>query len=406
MKRIRGLVAIAMVLLAGAADWPQLLGPSRNGQSTETDLIDGWPARGPEVVWERKVGEGYASPVIAGNRLILFHRFGAEDLVEALEADTGKLLWAFRYPTSYDDAYGKGNGPRSTPVVAGERVFTLGAGGQLHALDLKSGKKLWSKMLLEEYRVPTSFFGVGTTPLVEKDLLLINVGAEDAGIVAFDVATGKERWKATSQEASYSSPIAVTVEGVRQVIFFTREGLVSVDPTTGKVLFSKRWRSRIHASVNAAMPVLLGEDHLFLSACYGTGAVVLKLKKDGVEEVWKNDTSMSCHFSTPVVVGEQLYGFEGRQEEGANLRCIDWKTGKVRWTEAGYGCGSLIAAGKKLLVLSESGDLVLLTANPAKHDEKARARVLLAPTRAHLALANGMLYGRDGRKLLCWKVKK
>jgi outer membrane protein assembly factor BamB len=152
--------------------------------------------------------------------------------------------------------------------------------------------------------------------------------------------------------------------------------------------------------------VLLGGDHLFLSSSYGTGAVVLKVKKDGVEEVWKNDSSLSCHFSTPVVVGEQLYGFEGRQEEGAKLRCIDWKTGKVRWTEPGYGCGSLIAAGKKLFVLSESGELVLLSASADKHDEKARASVLGAPCRAHLALANGLLYGRDGKKLVCWKVKK
>jgi outer membrane protein assembly factor BamB len=193
---------------------------------------------------------------------------------------------------------------------------------------------------------------------------------------------------------------------VRHVFFFTREGLVSLDPANGKVRFSKRWRARLHESVNAACPVLVGGNHLFLSASYGTGAVLLKVKKDGALEVWKNNTSLSAHFSTPVAVGDQLYGFDGRQEEGARLRCIDWKTGEVAWTQTGHGCGSLLAADKKLFMLNEHGDLVLLGVNSDKYDEKARATVLGKPCRAHLALANGLLYGRDDRKLVCWKVKK
>lgn len=405
MRTSRLLVALGFGLLAIGADWPQLLGPSRNGISTETDLIDGWKATGPTVVWQREVGAGYSSPAIVGDRLILFHRVKDEDVVECLDAGTGKERWAFRYPTNYEDDYGKGNGPRGTPVIAEGQVITLSAAGHLHCIDLKSGKKRWERKLLDEYASKKTFFGVGTTPLVEGKRVLLNVGADEAGIVAFAIETGKEVWKATSHEASYASPIAVTVNGIRHGIFFTREGLVSLDPASGTVRANKRWRSRIHASVNAATPILLGEDHLFVSASYNTGAVVVKIKKDAFEEVWKNDSSLSCHFSTPVVVGEQLYGFDGRQETGATLRCIDWKTGKVRWTEEGYGCGSVIAAGKKLFILSEGGDLVLLRATPDKYEEKARARVLSRPCRAHLALANGLLYGRDDRKLVCWKVK-
>jgi outer membrane protein assembly factor BamB len=405
MKLFLRLAVLGLALGALAADWPQLLGPSRNGTSTETALVDTWPRKGPPVVWQRPVGEGYASPVVAAGRLILFHRVGDEDVVESLEARTGKPQWKYPYRTNFESPYGKGNGTRSTPVVAADRVYTLGGGGQLHCLDLKTGRKVWAKELHELYRVPRSFFGVGTTPLVEGKLLIVNVGGEGAGVVAFDRENGKEVWKATSHEASYSSPIAATVDGVRHVFVFTRTGLVSVSPADGKVRFTKRWRSRIDASVNAAMPVLVGGDHLFLSSSYNTGAVLLKVKKDGVEEVWKNQTSLSAHFSTPVAVGEQLYGFDGRQEEGAVLRCIDWKTGKVRWTEKDYGCGSMVAAGKKLFVLSEHGDLALLEANPARYTEKARATVLGSPCRAHLALANGLLYGRDGRKVVCWKVK-
>lgn len=407
MRRIKLIVMVMGFLCVGAADWPQLLGPGRNGQTSETDLLATFPGKGPAGVWQREVGAGYASPVVAGDRLVIFHRVGDEDVVECVGATTGKPSWKYAYATNYEDAYGKGNGPRSTPVIAGERVYTLGAAGQLYCLDLNSGKKIWSRMLLEEFAVKPSFFGVGTTPLVEGKLLLVNVGGSDgAGIVAFDAETGKTAWQASNDDASYSSPIAATVDGVRHVFFFTREGLVSVDPQTGKVRLTKRWRSRNPASVNASMPVLLPDGHLFLTASYNTGAVLLKVKKDGVEEVWKNDVSMSCHFGTPVVVGEQLYGFEGRQEGGAQLRCIDWKTGKVRWTETGYGCGSAIAAGKKLFVLSEGGELVLLNATPEKHDAKARASVLGGGCRAHLALANGLLYGRDGAKLVCWKVRK
>jgi outer membrane protein assembly factor BamB len=401
-------LSLALGLLLGgvAADWPQFLGPNRDGRSGETDLIDTFPAKGPPVVWQRDVGEGHASPVVSGGRLVLFHRVGDEDVVECLAATTGKPRWRYAYATNYEDGFGKGNGPRSTPVVAGGKVFTLGAAGQLHCLDLETGKKVWARKLAGDYTLKPNFFGVGTTPLVEGRLLLVNVGGNEAGIVAFDAETGKERWKATDHEASYSSPVAATVSGVRQAIFFTREGLVMLDPQTGAVRASKRWRSRNHASVNAATPVLLPANHLFLTASYNTGAVLLRVKKDGVEEVWKNDTSLSSHFGTPVAVGEQLYGFDGREEAGATLRCIDWRTGKVRWDEAGYGCGSLIAAGKKLFVLSEGGDLVLLNATPEKHDEKARARVLGSPCRAQLALANGLLYGRDGRRLVCWRVKK
>jgi outer membrane protein assembly factor BamB len=400
------LALICVCLTPLAADWPQILGPARNGTSTETGLVDGWSRKGPEVVWQRNVGEGYSSPVVASGRLILFHRVGNEDVVQSLEATTGKPQWRYAYPTAFVSAYGKGNGTRSTPVIAAGKVYTLGGGGQLHCVDLKTGTKVWAKELHEVYRVPQSFFGVGTSPIVEGKLLIVNVGGEGAGIVAFDRDSGKEVWKATSDEASYSSPIAASVAGVRHVFFFTRTGLVSVNPANGAVRFTKRWRSRIDTSVNAAMPVLLGSDHLFLSASYGTGAILLKIKKDGIEGGWQNRTSLSAHYSTPVAVGDQLYGFEGRQEEGAVLRCIDWKTGKVRWTEKGYGCGSILAADRKLFVLSESGDLALLEANPARYTEKARASVLGEPCRAHLALANGLLYARDNRKLICWKVKK
>lgn len=399
----------ALVCIGGslvfAGDWPGFLGPGRDAVSTETGLLQSLPRQGPPVVWRKEVGQGYAGPVIAGQTLILFHRVGTDDVVEALDAASGKERWKFTYATRYQDDLGKGDGPRSTPLIARGLVYTLGAEGQLHCLDLETGKKVWSRSLNTEYRPRKGFFGVGTSPLIEGELLLVNVGDKEAGIVAFDRKTGKEVWKATDHEASYSSPIAATIDQTRHVFFFTREGLVSLDPKDGKVRFSKRWRSRQHASVNAATPVVAGEQ-LFLSACYGTGAILLRVRKDGVDEIWSNDESLSNHFTTSIHRDGFLYGFDGRQEEGARLRCVELKTGKVRWSREGLGCGCMLLADGQLLILSEQGELVLVEATPEAYREKARAAVLKGPCRAPLALAEGRLYARDNQQLVCWNVKK
>ena len=391
-----------------AADWPQFLGPSRNAISAETGLAKSWPEKGPPVVWEHEVGEGFSVPVVAGGTLVLFHRVGDEEVVEALDAATGKPRVEVRLPTKYSDALGKGDGPRSTPLIAGGRVYTLGAEGMLHCLDLKDGKKVWERSLAEDYETRPRYFGVGTSPLIEGDLLLINVGAKAAGIVAFNKNTGKEVWKATDDEASYSSPVAATIAGVRHVIFFTRTGLVDLDPKDGKGRFSKRWRARINASVNAATPLVIG-DNIFLTASYGTGAVLLRVGKDGLEEVWKGDRSLSCHYNTPVHKDGYLYGIDGRQDTGTpSLRCVELKTGTVKWEKDRFGCASLILAGGQIIGLTEHGDLVLFEATPegvpgevARDGAEGRP-----PCRAEIALAEGRLYGRDGKRLVCWKVGK
>jgi outer membrane protein assembly factor BamB len=394
-----------LALAAVAADWPQLLGPTRNGVAPETGLLASWPEKGPPVLWEKEVGEGYSGPVVSGDTLILFHRLGDRDVIEALGAADGKPKWKFDYPTAYSDMLGKGDGPRSTPVVAGGRVYALGAEGKLHGLDLADGKKVWARSLADDYETRQSYFGVGTSPLLEGDLVLVNVGARDGGIVAFHKDTGKEVWKATDHEASYSSPTAATIDGTRHVFFLTREGLVGLDPKDGAVRFSKRWRARINASVNAATPLVV-DDHLFLSASYQTGAVLLRVKKDGVEEVWKGDDVLSNHYNTSVPHDGHLYGIDGRQEERARLRCVELKTGKVKWTKEKFGCASMVVADGRLIALTEDGELVLAEATLEGYREKARAAVLGKGCRAEIALANGRLYARDGKKLVCLDLKK
>jgi outer membrane protein assembly factor BamB len=390
-------------LLAG--DWPQFLGPERNGISHETGLIATWPEKGPPILWEKSIGDGYSGPVVAGDKLILFHRIGNEEIVECLDAEKGKGLWKFAYATEYADSFGKGNGPRATPLMAGDRVYTLGPDGVLLALDLRTGKKVWHHELMKEYQLAENFFGIGTSPLAEGDLLLVNVGPSGGGVLAFHKETGKEAWKAKCESASYSSPVAATIDGTRHVFFFTMGGLVSLDPKTGDIRFRKPWRSRNPASVTAASPLVIG-NQVFISASYGTGAVLLRVRKDDVEEIWKSDKVMSNHYNTCIYKDGFLYGCDGRQEPGARLRCAELATGKVRWTNEGFGCANMILAEGRLITLSEEGDLLLLETNPDEYKELARIHVLDKPCRAPLALANGRLYARNDRKLICWNLKK
>ena len=247
---------------------------------------------------------------------------------------------------------------------------------------------------MADYRPRKGFFGVGTSPILEGDHLLVNVGAKGAGIVAFHKDTGKEVWKATDHEASYSSPMAATIDGTRHVFFLTREGIVSVDPANGTVRFTKRWRSSNNASVNAAAPVVVG-DQLFVSTCYDTGAILHRVRKDGIDEVWKNDESLSNHFNTSVHRDGFLYGVHGRQDfREAKLRCVELKTGKVRWTRDSIGCGSMVLADGRLIVLEENGDLVLVEATPEAYREKVRATLLTRPCFSEVALSNGRLFVR------------
>ncbi len=406
--RNRSISALVTAIILGwslsAADWPQFLGPKRDGVAPETGSIQRWSKEGPALLWQKPVGDGFSGPVIAGERLLLFHRVGNQEVVDCLNAGTGKEMWKYAYATNYEDQLGKGDGPRATPVIAGQRVITLGAEGRLHCLDLEQGTKIWDRSINKEYQVRPSYFGVGTTPLVVDNLVLVNVGGRGAGIVAFALATGKEVWKATSDGASYASPIAADVAGGRQAIFFTREGVVILDPTTGAVGYQKRWRARYDASVNAATPLLIG-DRVFISASYETGALLLRLKKNGADVIWQNDDVMSNHYNTCIYRQGHLYGFDGRQEARPNFRCINLDAAKVRWNQPQFGCGTMILAGADLIVLTEAGDLLLVEATPAAYREKARARVFDAgPGRAQIALANGRLYGRDQKKLACWML--
>jgi outer membrane protein assembly factor BamB len=390
---------LAAAVRTDAQDWPQYLGPTRDGVYTGQPLAETWPAGGPRVAWRKTVGEGFSGPVVAQGRVILFHRVKQEEVVEALDARTGASQWRYAYPTAYRDDFGFDEGPRAVPVIAGGVVYTVGAEGQLHALDLGKGTRLWSEDTKKRFGTQKGFFGTAGSPLVEDGRVIANVGGRGAGIVAFEAKTGKVLWTATDDEASYSSPVAATIGGKRLAIFLTRAGLVALDPATGQVQFRRPWRARMAASVNAATPLVVG-DLIFVSAEYGPGAGVLRVEGSNLVDVWHSDEALTNHYATSVHAAGILYGFHGRQEFGQSFRAVELRTGKVRWSQERFGAGSVTLAGDRLVILRESGELVLAAASPDAFRAIARAQVLPATVRAFPALADGFLYARNENTLV------
>jgi outer membrane protein assembly factor BamB len=400
-------ILIFLLLTCQAAhgqDWPQFLGPGRNGVYAG-QLPAAWPKPGIEVLWKVDVGQGFSAPVVARGRVILFHRREKQAIVEALEEDTGKRIWSAGYPTDYRDDFGFDEGPRAAPAVAGERIYTFGAEGVLQALDFSTGKRLWSVDTRQKFDAPKGFFGAACSPLVDDGRVLMNIGGPNgAGIGAFDAATGKVLWTATNDEAGYSAPVVATIGGARHALFWTRAGLVDADPATGKVRFQFPRRSRSHASVNAAAPLVVG-DLVFLSASYGVGATLLQIDGASVKQLWDSDDALSNHYASSVYHDGYVYGYHGRQEFGQSLRAIELKTVKVQWNFDHFGAGTVTLAGDKLMLIREDGELIVALATPKEFRPISRAQLLPATVRSYPALANGKLYVRNERTLACFDLR-
>jgi outer membrane protein assembly factor BamB len=406
MFRSLALVVAMVSLSPGAEDWPQFLGPSRNGVYGGGDVAATWPASGPAMVWKRDVGQGFAAPVVAQGRLVLFHRMTDREVVEALDAKTGAKIWATESATAYRDDFGFDEGPRAAPVIAGGKVYTFGAEGVLQCLDFATGRRLWKVATREQFGSAKGFFGSASGPLVEGDRVLINTGgSKGAGIAAFDKESGKVLWTTTNDEASYSAPAAATIGGARHVLFLTRAGFVDLDPGTGKVRYQMKWRSRNDASVNAATPIVV-DDMVFLSASYGTGATVLQYTAGQWKQLWASDDKLSNHYATSVYRDGILYGYHGRQEYGPSLRAVEMKTGKVRWSVDDFGAGTVTLADGKLLVLREGGELQIAPATPDAYRPSAKARLIEGTVRAYPAIAAGLLYVRNEKTIACFSLRK
>ncbi len=430
-----GLLALCVGRGVRADDaWPGFLGPAGDSRSAETGIVTDWPSHGPPVVWHRKLGTGYAVGSASGGRFFQFDRYGDSARLTCLDCRTGESIWKFEYPTDYVDMLGYNNGPRSSPVVDGEMVYIFGAEGMLHCVDARRGRLVWRVDTARKFSVVQNFFGVGSTPVVHDDLLIVMIGGSPAesrsagrldldrvvgngtGIVAFDKRSGEVKYTITDELASYSTPRLATIDGRRWCFVFARGGLVGFEPSTGKVDFHYPWRSRIRDSVNAAVPVVVGRDVL-ISETYGPGSSLLRVRPGGCRVLWRDpagrNKAMQAHWNTPVYHRGYLYGSSGRHSADAELRCIEWATGKLMWSRARLRRASLLYVDGHFVCLSEDGLLRLIRATEQRYVEVAKATVRERPGGVPLIetpawscpiLSDGLLYVRGNDRLVCMRL--
>lgn len=390
-----------------AGDWPQILGPHRNAVAENERLLEKWPEN-IQPKWSYRVGSGYAGPAVVGQLVVVFHRDSEGERVDALDTATGQRQWSRVFPATYRGGIDPDTGPRCVPLIEGKKVFLHGAAGDVYCVSLDDGKLIWKREALNEYRGNEGFFGAGSTPIVADKKLLVNVGGQTgAGIVAFDIESGKTAWTATDERASYSSPVLATINNRQYVVFVARYNALALAAKNGEVLFRVPFGKR-GPTVNAATPIV-SDDRLFLSAAYGVGSRMVRIKDAAPQELWSSQDVVSSQYATSVLHEGFLYGIHGREDVGrASLQCVDATNGKLKWSQDGFGTAHLMAVNDRLLILTVEGELLQARATPDGFKPLARTRVSRLTTRALPALSNGRLYVRENNssdaRLMCLTV--
>ncbi|MFM8578977.1 MAG: PQQ-binding-like beta-propeller repeat protein [Planctomycetaceae bacterium] len=408
---IAGLLITTAAPLVTAGDWPQILGPARDGRAAADErLAESWPSSGPSVAWRKPVGAGYAGLAVVGGRAILFHRVGSREVVECLDTGSGRTLWSDGHETTFRPQVGSGDGPLCTPVVASGRVVTYGAQGVLSTHYLDDGQLVWRRDTHREFSAPEGYFGAGSTPLVVGDRVVVNVGGRTGGVVAFALETGEILWTATDEQASYSAPIEVAVNGRPHVLAVTRYRCLLIDADGGAVRWDFPFGMR-GPTVNGASPILFrtasadDRPRLLVTSSYGIGSIAAAFDGSGVERLWEGTEALASQYATPVVLDRHAFCIDGRDDlPPASLTCVDLVTGRATWTESDFGYGTLVAAGDLLIATKTDGEIVLLRANPERFDRLGKARPIRGTLRALPALSAGMLYVRDDESLVCLDV--
>ncbi len=419
-------------------DWPHFLGPRWDGTSVETGILTDWSKGKLKVVWSHRLGTSYGIGSVALGRYLQLDRVGDFETLICLHAETGKLLWTSQQPVQYEDMYNYNNGPRSSPTVDDDAVYTMGVSGQLTCRNLSDGAIRWTVDTSAQFGVIQNFFGVGGSPLVVGNYVIAMVGGspkEDqdlppgqldrvspngSGLVAFDKKTGAVAYKVGDYLASYSTPRPVVVDGQEVVIAFVREGLAAIDPETGKELWLVPWRSRKLESVNASVPVVF-QSQVLVSECYEVGSLLLELglqqpKVLRSDERNRREKSFRAHWATPIRVDNFLYGCSGRNSPDSDLRCIEWDTGNVRWIDPRRERSSLLSIDGHMIVLGEYGELELIQANPDKYQSVTSVNLaeldpnwpnrprLTYPCWAAPIVSHGLMYVRGDNAVVCFEL--
>ncbi len=413
-------------------DWPSFLGPNRDGKSTETDLKIPWSSDTQLPLWTHRIGEGYGMGSAAQGRYYHFDRVRDSARLVCLNAETGKKLWVFEYPSTYVDMWGFDGGPRSSPVIDDDRVYIFGVEGMLHCLDARNGELKWKVNTASEFGVVQNFFGVGSTPLVHGARLIVMVGGSPpqsqrvargkldqvepngSAIVAFDKHTGDIQYQTGNDLASYASPIVATIDGRQLGLAFCRQRLISFDPADGQIFWEFPWRARKQLSVNASTPIVWN-DQILITECYGPGGALIRVQDEKPEVVWSDaekhrDKSVACHWCTPIVVDGFAYLSSGEKTVEAELRCVDLSTGEVKWSHRGLSWISLLLAGDYLIALTEKGRLFCFKPDPERFEIAAELEPpqlrLVGPCWAAPILSHGLLYVRDANKVVCFNLRR
>ena len=394
-------VTPASLARLGGAPWPDFRGPRRDGVYREGRIRTNWPAAGLTPLWKQPAGGGYASFVVAAGRAFTIEQRGAKEVVAAYDVGTGRELWTNTWETEFRESMG-GDGPRATPTWSDGRIYALGAIGELRALDAASGQVRWRTNILNDAGASNLTWGMAAAPLVVGNaLIVLPGGAAGASVLAYDRATGRRLWSALEDQASYASPVQVTLGGVPQILVFTAARLVGLSLDGGTVLWDYAWPGP--NGINAAQPLVLDGDRVYISSGYGMGAAVLQIAKGEagftVREVWRN-TRMKNRFASAVVHDGVIYGLDE-----SILAAVDAATGEQKWKGGRYGYGQLLLADGHLIVLTEDGELALVKANPARHEEIARFQVLNGKTWNPPAMAGGYLLVRNLAEMAAFDLR-
>jgi outer membrane protein assembly factor BamB len=389
MNYLAGLFWLLLVLNARGGDWPQWRGPNRNGTSLE-DVK--WPDDGPKVIWKAAVGTGFSSVSVSLGRAYTMGNADEKDTIWCLDAASGKTIWRHTYNSALNPQYYEG-GPGATPTVHDGRVFTISKWGDVFCLDAEKGKVIWEHHLRED-GIHTNRWGFAGSPLIWKDLVILNVGSSG---VALDSATGRISWMNGTNSAGYASPLLINSGDKEAVLIFAAKHLVAVDPRTGAELWGFPWETGY--DTNNTDPIVDG-DAIFISS-YSRGCALLRVKAGKPEPVYDSKVLFN-NLSPGILIGNYLYVFNGEAKMKTDFRCIHLPTGEVKWQRDDPAFGSLISAGGKLLVMSEKGELLLADATPDGLKILGRSQVLGGTCWTPPTLANGKVFVRNAKgDLLC-----
>ncbi len=384
------------------AAWTDFRGPHRDGRYTGPPIRTDWPAAGLDPLWSQPIGGGYASFVVAGGLAFTIEQRRDDEVVAAYDVDTGVERWTHAWPAHFRESMG-GPGPRATPTWHAGRVYALGATGRLVCLDAATGDEVWARNILDDAAAFNLTWAMSGAPLVVDDVVVVQPGGRDGwSVAAYDRLTGEVVWHGLDDVQSYTSPMLVTLGGVRQILVVTAARAAGLRPDDGALLWEYPWRVR--TVPNMAQPLVVGDARLFLSASYGKGAALMELTRDGdrftAATVWETHR-MRNRFSSSVLVDGYIYGLDN-----SILACLDAATGELMWKGGRYGSGQLLEADGHLVVLTERGDLVLVRATPERHDEVARFRAIDGKTWNVPALAGGRLLVRNAREMAAFDLSR